>query len=57
MNSISPNLNLMIKASNNYPEYLFEKNKGYGTKAHRESIAKFGLTDIHRKSFNLKPNI
>ena len=49
--------NLMIKASNNYPEYLFEKNKGYGTKAHRESIAKFGLTDIHRKSFNLKPNI
>tara|TARA_B100001250_G_scaffold319110_1_gene281846 strand:+ start:515 stop:1105 length:591 start_codon:yes stop_codon:yes gene_type:complete len=49
--------NLMIKESNNFPEYLFEKNKGYGTKAHRESISKYGLTDIHRKSFNLKPNI
>ncbi len=48
--------NLMIKLSKKYPEYLFENNKGYGTKFHRESIEKYGLSDIHRKSFNLMPN-
>ena len=47
--------NLMIKFSEKYPEYLFEKNKGYGTKDHREAISKHGLSKIHRKSFNLKP--
>ena len=47
--------NLMIKFSEKYPEYSFEKNKGYGTKNHREAISKFGLSNIHRKSFNLKP--
>ena len=47
--------NLMIKFSEKYPEYSFEKNKGYGTKDHREAISKYGLSDIHRKSFNLKP--
>ncbi len=48
--------NLMKKISKNYPQYLFENNKGYGTQAHRESIEKHGLTDIHRRSFNLEPN-
>ena len=47
--------NLMIKFSEKYPEYSFEKNKGYGTKDHREAISKFGLSNIHRKSFSLKP--
>tara|TARA_B100001559_G_C16252099_1_gene507488 strand:- start:138 stop:725 length:588 start_codon:yes stop_codon:yes gene_type:complete len=47
--------NLMIKYSESYPEYSFEKNKGYGTRDHREAISKFGLSNIHRKSFNLKP--
>ena len=47
--------NLMIKFSEKYPEYSFEKNKGYGTKDHREAISKYGLSNIHRKSFNLKP--
>ena len=47
--------NLMIKFSKKYPEYLFEKNKGYGTKDHRKAISKYGLSNIHRKSFNLKP--
>jgi len=46
---------LMIKFSEKYPEYSFEKNKGYGTKDHREAISKYGLSSIHRKSFNLKP--
>ena len=47
--------NLMIKYSEKYPEYLFEKNKGYGTKDHREAISKYGLSNLHRKSFSLKP--
>lgn len=34
-----------------YPEYGFEKNKGYGTKAHYEAIEKYGILPIHRKSF------
>ena len=34
--------NLMIKFSEKYPEYSFEKNKGYGTKDHREAISKYG---------------
>ena len=47
--------NLMIKFSEKYPEYSFEKNKGYGTKEHREAISKYGLSNIHRRSFSLKP--
>ncbi len=34
-----------------YPEYCYDTNVGYGTKAHRVAIAKHGLTDLHRKSF------
>ena len=34
-----------------YPEYGFEKHKGYGTSAHIEAIKKYGLCTIHRKSF------
>lgn len=34
-----------------FPEYGFEKHKGYGTKAHTEAIREHGLTMIHRKSF------
>ena len=48
--------NLMVKYSLEFPQYLFEKNKGYGTQAHRESINKYGLTKIHRTSFNLRPS-
>lgn len=36
-----------------FPCYEFEKNKAYGTKAHRELIAKFGICKLHRKSFKL----
>jgi ribonuclease HII len=45
----------MIDVSKSYAEYQFENNKGYGTKAHRQAISKYGLSDIHRKSFNLMP--
>lgn len=34
-----------------YPEYGFEKHKGYGTKAHNEAILKYGPSPIHRKTF------
>ena len=47
--------NFMIKLSNKYSRYAFDKNKGYGTKEHRLAIKKYGLTDVHRKSFNLMP--
>ena len=34
-----------------YPEYCFEKHKGYGTKMHIDSIKKYGPCPLHRKSF------
>lgn len=41
----------MEEWSRTYPDYAFEKNKGYGTKAHYEGLERCGLTPIHRKSF------
>lgn len=37
-----------------YPEYGFEKHKGYPTKEHYEALKKYGKCKIHRESFNLK---
>lgn len=34
-----------------YPQYGFERNKGYGTQEHIRAIEKYGLTPIHRRSF------
>lgn len=45
---------LMCSLDEKYPEYGLKKHKGYGTKAHIEAIQKFGVTDIHRKSFMTK---
>ncbi len=42
---------MMIKFAEKYPEYSFEKHKGYGTKIHMESLEKCGPCEIHRKSF------
>ena len=42
---------LMLKYSKLYPDYKFEKHKGYGTKVHLEALDKFGPCKIHRKSF------
>ncbi len=44
----------MCEIASQYPEYLFEKHKGYGTKAHIEAIKNHGLSTIHRKSFKIK---
>ena len=42
---------LMLEYSKEYPEYCFEKHKGYGTKLHNEMILKYGPSPIHRMSF------
>jgi ribonuclease HII len=42
---------LMIKLSEKFHNYAWERNFGYGTKAHMEGLKKFGLTSHHRKSF------
>lgn len=44
---------LMEKLHWDFPSYGFDKHKGYGTLFHRQMIKKFGLSSIHRKSFNL----
>ena len=38
-----------------FPHYGWDRNKGYGTAAHRKAIEEFGLCTYHRKSFNLLP--
>ena len=42
---------LMRELHLKYPEYNFEKHKGYGTKEHIENLQKYGKCDIHRNSF------
>ena len=44
----------IVKASKLYPNYGFERHKGYGTKAHREAIKEYGYSPIHRRSFKIK---
>lgn len=45
---------MMREYDKEYPEYGFEKHKGYGTKVHVEAIKEHGLTPIHRRSFTKK---
>ena len=42
---------LMIKLSEKFQNYAWERNFGYGTKAHLEGLKKFGITSHHRKGF------
>ncbi len=42
---------LMLEKAKEYPEYCFEKHKGYGTKVHYEAIKEFGPSPIHRVTF------
>ena len=49
---------LMIEQSILYPEYGFEKHKGYLTKDHLEALIKYGPCEIHRMSYKpVKENI
>ncbi|MCK9163513.1 MAG: ribonuclease HII [Bacteroidales bacterium] len=43
----------MENLAKEYPEYNWQKNKGYPTKAHRQAIKEYGTTPHHRKTFNL----
>ncbi len=45
---------LLYEYDREYPEYQFAKHKGYGTKAHREAILKYGPCPYHRMSFLTK---
>ena len=45
---------LMDEYAKEYPQYAFEKNKGYGTAAHIQGIKEHGLCPIHRRTFTKK---
>ena len=42
----------MQKIHDEFPHYNWDKNKGYPTLAHRNAIERYGLCNLHRKSFN-----
>ena len=44
--------NILRNYHKKYPVYGFEQHKGYGTKLHSQMLAKYGICDIHRKSFS-----
>ncbi len=43
----------MQQAHEQYPQYHWDSNKGYPAKVHRQAIAEYGTTPLHRMSFNL----
>ena len=45
----------MLNLHKKYPQYYWQKNKGYPTKAHRQAIAEHGPSPYHRLSFSLLP--
>lgn len=44
----------ILEEAKKYPQYEFEKHKGYGTARHVEMIKKHGYCEIHRRSYKLK---
>ena len=42
---------MMLECHQQYPQYNFARHKGYGTEEHRKAIEKFGVCELHRKSF------
>jgi ribonuclease HII len=42
---------MMLECHQQYPQYDFARHKGYGTKEHRKAIEKFGICELHRKTF------
>jgi ribonuclease HII len=44
---------IMLELHKDFPNYQWDKSKGYPTKAHRAAIEKYGITEHHRKSFKL----
>jgi len=47
---------IMKKIDKKFPQYDFAKHKGYGTLEHRKCIEKYGLCEIHRRSFHIRVN-
>lgn len=45
----------MLQLHNEFPQYNWASNKGYGTLKHRSAIEQFGLCKYHRKSYNILP--
>lgn len=45
---------LMDEYAKEYPQYAFERNKGYGTAAHIQGIKEYGLCPVHRRTFTKK---
>jgi ribonuclease HII len=43
---------IMMECHQKYPQYNFAKHKGYGTEEHRRAIEKFGVCELHRKTFS-----
>lgn len=43
----------MFRLHEEYPDYMWQRNKGYATLKHRTAIQKFGISKYHRKSFRL----
>ena len=41
----------MLKLAEEYPQYGFEKHKGYGTALHYEALRQYGPSPVHRPSF------
>ena len=46
----------MLNIHADFPQYGWDRNKGYPTEKHREAIAAFGITEHHRKTFRLTDN-
>ncbi len=42
---------MMLECHQKFPQYNFAKHKGYGTKEHQKAIEKFGICELHRKTF------
>ena len=42
---------MMLECHQRYPQYNFLRHKGYGTKEHRKAIERFGVCELHRKTF------
>ena len=46
----------MDRLAEEYPQYDWQRNKGYPTRAHRAAIAEYGITPYHRRSYSLLGN-
>lgn len=47
----------MKKAHEKFPEYNWKQNKGYPTQAHKKAVSQYGITPLHRKTFNMSEQL